>query len=217
MKGNTQVRINEGRMGICPYSLYPSRAAERDGLKGGVGLSVGCAACGSERVRAFITFMRGVAASITVRPSENRDRLEMAKGAYPGSPCTAPHAACGGIRNRHGRCLPGAGAQMGDARFADVLSEMVEKQRSARLATVLMWCGIAFAASGQPEHLPARSLRYSHAGMRCFWIQSPTIAACRLSAPISVIGLVTRGSRKQSWPICPSAVAFKLLGQAMNV
>ncbi len=40
----------------------------------------------------------------------------------------------------------GAVAEMEDARFADVLSEMVEKQRSARLATVLMWCGIAFAA-----------------------------------------------------------------------
>ncbi|MBV7257870.1 DUF4236 domain-containing protein [Pacificimonas sp. WHA3] len=40
----------------------------------------------------------------------------------------------------------GAVADMEDARFADVLAEMVEKQQSARLATVLMWCGIAFAA-----------------------------------------------------------------------
>lgn len=40
----------------------------------------------------------------------------------------------------------GAVTEMEDARFADVLAEMVEKQQSARLATVLMWCGIAFAA-----------------------------------------------------------------------
>ncbi|MDF1835841.1 MAG: hypothetical protein P1U62_13310, partial [Alteraurantiacibacter sp. bin_em_oilr2.035] len=33
-------------------------------------------------------------------------------------------------------------AEMEDARFADVLAEMGEKQRSARLATTFMWIGI---------------------------------------------------------------------------
>ncbi len=40
----------------------------------------------------------------------------------------------------------GVVAKMENARFADVLAEMDEKQRSARLGTVFMWIGIAIAA-----------------------------------------------------------------------
>lgn len=115
--------------------------------KGGVGLSVGVRGfrLGTGPRGHYVHAGRG---GLYYRKTLNAPRsVRKGEGRTSGDsppPANQPPDAGSGINMV--AVSSGAVAEMEDARFADVLAEMDEKQRSVRLASVFMWIGIAFAA-----------------------------------------------------------------------